>query len=128
MLTAFYDEEVVTLGEDTLRLACDFRAIDLMEHTIGNSDAITPATEIVRYMLGGGEIPISISCKVLYALLQRHHEGVSYDVCMGVIGGEHSTRVALAVQTLLKRSFGYGEAVKAKAKNPRARRGASKTS
>ena len=128
MLTAFYDEEVAQLGDHTLRLAIDFRAIDLMEHIVGDTDAITPATVIVEYMLFSAPVPVSISCKVLYALLRRHHEEITLDVAMGVIAGEHSSVVALAMQSLLRRSFNFGEPVKAKAKNPPKRRGASKPS
>lgn len=130
MLTAFYDEEVVQLGDDdTLRLAIDFRAIDLMEHIVGDSDAITPATVIVEHMLFTAPIPVSILCKVLYALLRRHHEEINLDVAMGVMGGEHSRRVALAMQTLLRRAFNYGEPAKEeKGKNPPKPRGTSKPS
>jgi hypothetical protein len=129
MLTAFYDEEVVQLGDDTLRLAVDFRAIDLMEHIVGDSDAITPATLIVEHVLTSIPCPVSILCKVLYALLRRHHEGISLDVCLGVMASEHSVAASFAMQTLLRRAFNFGEPERqAKGKNPRKPRGASKPS
>lgn len=128
MLTAFYDEEVVQLGEDTLRLAVDFRAIDLMEHIVGDTDAITPATLIVSHVLNSVPCPVSILCKVLYAMLRRHHEDISMDVCLGVIGGEHSVAASYAMQTLLRRAFNFGEPEKAKDENPPQPRGTSKPS
>lgn len=130
MLTAFYDEEVVQLGDDdTLRLAIDFRAIDLMEHIVGDSDAITPSTLIVDHVLHSNPCPVSILCKVLYALLRRHHEDLSMDVCLGVMASKHSVAASFAMQNLLRRAFNYGEPAKEeKGKNPPKPRGASKPS
>lgn len=128
MLSAFYDEEVVQLGEDTIRLAVDFRAIDLMEHIVGDTNAITPATVIVNHVLHSAPCPVSILCKVLYALLRRHHEDINLDVCLGVMGGAHSVAASFAMQTLLRRAFNFGEPEKEKGKNPPKPRGASKPS
>jgi hypothetical protein len=127
-LVAFYDEEVVQVGDVTLRLAMDFRAIDLMEHIVGDSDRITPATTIVEAFLFSSPVPVSISCKILYAMLRRHHEDVSLDEAMGAIAGEHSGRIALAMEALLKRSFNVGEPEKEKGENPPKRRGRSRSS
>lgn len=126
MLTAFYDEEVISVGEDTLTLAIDFRAIDIMEHLAGEN-GITPMTEIVA-MLFSDPPPLSVCGKVLYALTRRHHDGLSLDVCAGLMFSEHGNRVAMAMYGLIMRAMNLGEPKKEKGKNPRKPRGASKPS
>ena len=122
-LTAFYDEEFVEAGEDKLRLAIDFRAIDIIE---GLVEEPMP-TVLVR--LFTPPAPIALSGKVLWALLQRHHEGVTLDEACGLMfHKEHGPRTGHAIDKLLSRAFNLVDEPKAKAKNPPKRRGASKTS
>lgn len=119
-LKAFCDEELVEAGDDKLRLALDFRAIDIIE---GLADEPMP-TVIVRLM----ESPpsIALSGKVLWALLRRHHEEVTLDETAGLMFSEHGNRVGLAMSNLIQRAFNFGEA--APDENPPKRRGRSKAS
>lgn len=125
-LTAFYDEELVEAGEDKLTLAIDFRALDTIEHIVGEDGGITPMPIVVS-MLFGNPPPLSVSGKVLWALLRRHHPDATLDEAAGLMFGEHGGKVAEAMLPLLLRSMNLGE-TKAKDKNPPKRRGASKTS
>jgi hypothetical protein len=126
MLTAFYDEEIVSVGDVTLRLAIDFRAIDVIEHIAGEDGTITPMPNVVA-MLHMDPPPLSVCGKVLWALLRRHHEEMSLDETAGVMFSEHANRVGMAMYGLIVRAMNLGEP-KAKDKNPRKRRGASATS
>jgi hypothetical protein len=127
MLTAFYDEEIISVGEDTLTLAIDFRAIDFIEHIAGESGTITPMPNVVA-MLFADPPPLSLAGKVLRGLLLRHHEDVSLDQCAGLMFGEHGNRVARAMFGLITRAMNLETPKEEKGKNPPKRRGASKTS
>lgn len=126
MLTAFYDEELIQVGDDTLRLAIDFRAIDVIEHLAGESSTITPMPEVIA-MLYADPLPLSVAGKVLWALLRRHHETVTLDEAAGLMFHEQANRVGLAMLSLINRAMNLDQP-KAKDKNPRKRRGASATS
>lgn len=127
MLTAFYDEEVISVGDDTLTLAIDFRVIDVIEHLVGEAGSITPMPEVTA-MLFADPPPLSVCGKVLWALLRRHHDDVSLDQCAGLMFGEHGNRVALAMYGLIMRAMNLEAPKEEKGKNPPKRRGASKTS
>lgn len=127
MLTAFYDEELISIGDDTLRLAIDFRAIDVIEHLAGESGSVTPMPEVVA-MLFADPPSLSVAGKVLWALLRRHHEDVTLDQCAGLMFGNDGNRVATAMYGLILRAMNLGEPKKEKGKNPPKRRGASKPS
>jgi hypothetical protein len=122
-MLAFYDEELISIGEDTLTLAIDFRALDLAEHLIGDAGTITPVTEIVA-MLFADHPPRSVLGKLLWALLRRHHETISLDMAAGLMLGGHAGHLTVAMRSLLVRAMNFGD-VKAKDENPRKRRGAS---
>lgn len=128
MLSPFYDEELIDVGGNKVRLAIDFRAIDVMEHLVGESGSTVPATAVVEAVLFSDPVPISIAGKVLYALLRRHHEEATLDEAAGLMFGPDGNRVALAMRSLLERAFNLGSPPKAKGKNPRKPRGASKPS
>lgn len=123
MLTAFYDEEVIRIGDDRLTLAIDFRAIDIIEHLVGENGSITPMTEVLA-MLATDPPPVSVLGKVFYALLQRRHETVTLDAAAGLLFGKYRDHVETAIYGLLMRAMNLGDQ-KAKDKNPRKRRGAS---
>lgn len=115
-LTAFYDEELVEAGADKIRLAIDFRAIDTIEHIVGDGGQITSMPLVVS-MLFADPIPLSVSGKVLWALLRRHHEQVTLDEAAGLMFGPHGGKVGQAMLTLLLRAMNLGE-VEAKDENP----------
>lgn len=125
-LAAFCDEELVEAGQDKVRLAIDFRAIDIIEHIIGDEGQITSMPLVVS-MLFADPPPLSVSGKVLWALLRRHHDQVTLDEAAGLMFGPHGGKVAEAMLTLLLRAMNLGDA-KAKDENPPKRRGASETS
>lgn len=129
MLTAFHDEELVEAGEDKLTLAIDFRAIDVIEGLAGGEGQIVPMPVVLDWLFTP-PAPISLSGKVLYALLLRHHQDVTLDQAAGLMfHKEHGPKVGKAMDTLLLRAFNLlVDEPKAKDKNPRKRRGASKTS
>lgn len=127
-LSAFYDEEIVEAGEDRLTLAIDFRAIDTIEHITGEEGQITPMPTVVAMMFASPP-PLSVSGKVVWALLRRHHPEATLDEAAGLMFGEHGGKVGQATLTLLLRAMNLGEPEKkAKDENPPKRRGASKTS
>jgi hypothetical protein len=126
MLTAFYDEEVVSVGEDTLRLAIDFRAIDLIEHQCGEDGAIAPMPDVVE-MLFADQPPRGLLGKVLWSLLRRHHSDISLDVAVGLMFTQHGAGLVIAIRSLIVRAMNFGD-VEAKDENPPPRRGASATS
>jgi len=123
-LVAFYDEEPLEACGEKLTLAIDFSTIDVIEHIAGEQGGIVQFPNVVA-MLYADPPPLSVSGKVLWALLRRHHEDVSLDQAAGLMFSEHGNRVAQAMLTLINRAMNLG---KAKDKNPPRRRGASKTS
>lgn len=124
MPAAFYDEEVVQVGDETFTMAIDFRSIDIIEHLVGESGTITPMPEVVA-MLYSDPIPLSVGGKVLWALLRRHHETLTLDEAAGLMFCKDANRVAQAMLTLINRAMNLGPSKKAKDENPRKRRGAS---
>jgi hypothetical protein len=126
-LASFYDEEIVQVGDVTLRLAIDFSIIRIIEAT-AISDRVTPMPEVVA-MLFADPPALSILGVVFYALLRRHHDDISMDQAAGVMFGEHAQRVGMAMYQLIVRSMNLTDtSKKAKDKNPRKPRGASKPS
>jgi hypothetical protein len=114
----FYNEEQLTVGDETLTLVLNFRALDCIESLTGETmPAILP--QLV------GDPPYSLVGKVLWGLLREKHEGVSLDEAAGVAFGDEGAKVGLAIGTLLQRGFNLGEA---KGENPPKRRGRSKIS
>jgi hypothetical protein len=64
----FHDERLVEAGNNRIRLAIDFLALDAIEGVSG-----LKMPEIVRAMLSGS-CPLNVSAKVLWGLLLRHHQ------------------------------------------------------
>lgn len=120
-LTAFYNEEQVEIGEDVLGLVLDFRAIDVCEGLVGH-----PMPDIVG-MLRSGNPPLSLTGKVVWAVLRAKHSDVTLDQAAGLMFGEHAFKVGFALDSLLERVFPLKTEAK-KPANPRPRRGASKPS
>jgi hypothetical protein len=119
-LTAFYDEELVEADDNKLTLAIDFRAIDIIEGLTGE-----PMPTVLAQLFAQPP-SISLSGKVLWALLRRHHEETTLDEAAGLMFSDHGNRVGLAMGNLLQRVFNMGE--EKPAENPPKRRGRSKTS
>jgi len=127
MIPSFYDEEPLEVCGEKLTLAIDFGIIDIIEHTASREDGIVPMPNVVA-MLYAAPPPLSVSGKVLWALLRRHHEEVTMDQAAGLMFSEHGNRVAIAMLSLINRAMNLGEPRKEKGKNPRKPRGPSKPS
>ena len=117
----FYDEELIEVDGEKLTLAIDFRAIDVIEGTVGE-----PMPSVLAQLFST-PAPLSRSGKVLWALLLRHHDEVTVEEAAGLMFTEHANRVGLAMGGLLQRAFNLADP-KAKGKNPPKRPGASKPS
>jgi hypothetical protein len=117
----FYEEEQVKLGEQTLLLAINFRALDAIE-TLSEQrmDDILPSVLT-------GTAKLGLLGKVLWGLLREHHPETTLDNAAGLMFDKAtSVSVGLAMSELLRRAFNIE--VEAKGKNPPKRRGASKAS
>jgi len=125
-LTPFYDEQQVEASGDKLILAVDFRAIDCIEHLAGGEGRIMPMPEVITQLFASPP-SFSLSGKVLWALLRRHHEAITLDEAAGQMFGCDGGRIGAAMGELLLRAMNLGEA-EGKDKNPPKPRGASKTS
>lgn len=117
-MLAFYNEQDVEVGDETVTLVLNFRAIDVIEGVTGEK-----MTDIIPQLV---DPPTSLACKVLWGLLREKHEGVTLDQAAGVALGPHGAKLGLAIVDLLTRGGLIGPAEKPKAKNPPKRRGASK--
>jgi hypothetical protein len=101
-LIAFHDEQLLSLGCNRLKLAVDFRALDLAEHLVGEIvPEILPKLFSVRPSLGA-------SSKMLWAMLRRHHEEMTLDQAGGIIVSEHSSSALAAIHALLGRALNLG--------------------
>jgi hypothetical protein len=116
----FYHEGHVTVEGEQLTLVCNFRVIDVVESLTGEkmSDVLTQLDDP----------PSALAGKVLWAMLREKHEGVTLDEAAGVMFGPDKDEVGVVVGDIFRRAFNVGEEPKAKGKNPRKRRGASKAS
>lgn len=121
MLKPFYHEEAVKVGDDTLRLVINFRAMDATESLIGR-----PFDEILKEMSSGSPT-LSVQGKVVWGLLREHHSDLSLDQVMTLLFGEPCVTVGYAMAKLLKSAFPAAEP-EAKGKNPPKPRGASRPS
>lgn len=114
----FYNEEQLKVGDETLTLVLNFRALDCIEHLTGET-----MPSIIPQLID--DPPYSLVGKVLWGLLREKHEGVSLDDAAGLAFGKDGPRVGLAMGSLLQRGFNLGEE---KDENPPKRRGRSKSS
>lgn len=116
----FYHEGQVTVDGEELHLVCNFRAIDVIESITEQkmSDVLPQLMDPPHALIG----------KVLWALLRERHEGVTLDEAAGVGFGPSGVKVGAVMGDVLRRAFNIGDDAEAKGKNPRKRRGQSKTS
>jgi hypothetical protein len=122
MFPSFYEEEVVRIdGENSVRLAINFRALSAIEGL-----AETSMDHVLTLVLSGGA-PLSLVGKVLWGLMREHHPESTLDDAAGLLFDKNTnTLVGLAMNALLMRAFHIEP--EAKDKNPPKRRGASKAS
>lgn len=119
-MRSFYHEGQVEVDGEKLTLVCNFRAIDVIESVTGEK-----MTDILPQL---ADPPMALVGKVLWGLLREKHEGVTLDEAAGVGFGMDGARVGVIMGDVLRRAFNLGDEPEAKDKNPRKRRGASKTS
>lgn len=117
-MRAFYNEAQVEVEGEVLTLVLNFRAIDVIE-----SLTQQPMSEVLKQL--GPSMPYSLVGKMLWGLLREKHDGVTLDEAAGVAFGPSGQKVGMAMSDLINRGFNVAEA---KEKNPRKRRGASKSS
>jgi hypothetical protein len=124
-LAAFRHEEQVTLGDDTYRLAMNFRALDAIE-----SETKRSFDGILRELTTpGAEPPMSLQGKVVWGLLREHHPEVTLDQSITLILGPAGVQIGMAMGSLFETAFPRAEAPKPgkdKPAHPRKPRGASK--
>jgi len=127
-LRPFYNDAEIMFGGQRLKLVIDFRTIDLIEGLVGEPmPAILPRVLSMSPSYG-------VTTKFVWAMLRHHHDELTLDEVAGILLNPEDTALATAngviVEDLIKRAFHIEDAPtpKAKAKNPRARRGASTTS
>jgi hypothetical protein len=119
MPKAFYCEQPVTVGDETLRLVLNFRAIDAIEGLTDRSfnEVLTELQKI--------DAKLGLVGKVLWGLLREHHPEVTIDQAASLMFGQTGETVGMAIGKLISAALPRGEA---KGKNPPKRRGASKPS
>jgi hypothetical protein len=123
MLNAFYNEQAVKVGDDTLRLVINFAAIDAAEGMIGRD-----FDQILAELTSQDPKPgLALQGKVVWALLREHHPDVSIDQVATLLFGPASTVLGMAIGKLLTAAFPSARGA-AKPANPRKPRGASKPS
>lgn len=102
----FFNEEMVEVDGETLHLVLNFRAIDCIESLTGQT---------MNTIIGGaigGDMPLSLSVKVLWGLLREKHEDLSLDDASGYAFGDDSGKIGMAVSELLSRGFNFGDGKK----------------
>jgi hypothetical protein len=128
LLTVFPDEELVDLGDVKITLTLNFKTITVCESIIRDGE-IVPMPLIAGWVKLQSLPPLSVTGKVLWALMREHHEQMTMDEVMGLVfTSKHSNRLSLGMQKLLDRHFDFTEQPKEKVKNPPKRRGPSKPS
>lgn len=113
----FFAEVEVEANGETLKLVCNFLAIDCIESVTGEK-----MQEIIPQL---GDPSQSLAVKVLWGLLRYRHEGVSLDEAASITFGPDKGKVAIAMGEAISRAFTFDE--KAKGENPPERRGRSRS-
>lgn len=122
-LAAFYNEEAVKVGDETLRLVINFHTIDATESLLGR-DYDSLIAELTNPAV---TMPVATQAKTLWGLLREHHPEINIDQVMTLVyDPEIGVAIGLAMHKLIKAAFPMAE--KPKGKNPPKRRGASKAS
>lgn len=123
MVKPFYNEEMVEVEGEPLRLVINFKAIDATESLLRPRDYTDILDELVR-----GQATLSTQAKIVWGLLREHHPEMTLDHASALLFGTDGVKVGLVVSRLMNAAFPPAEEPKAKAKNPRKPRGASKPS
>jgi len=131
-IAAFYHEEQVTVGDETLRLVINFAALDAVESLTGRSfdRILAEFTDEGEPGRPAKEPGVALQGKVVWGLLRQHHPELSLDQVAGLLFGPTSAKIGAAIAKLMAAAFPPAEAAaeKAKAANPPEPRGASPTS
>lgn len=98
-LVAFGDEQQVQVGEETLTLRLDFRAITIMEGSL-QSDMPTIVANF-----RSGRPQLSVLGQMLWAILREHHPEVTLDQAAGLMFSDEAAKIGFALDALLERSF-----------------------
>lgn len=117
MKSFFAEVEVKTSDGETLKLVCNFFAIDFIERLTGQS-----IQHILPQLDADGQQ--SLVVKVLLGLLRHRHEEMDIDTAAAIAFGPDKGKVALAMGEAISRAFTFEEA---KDKNPPERRGRSRS-
>ncbi|MEG3152998.1 hypothetical protein U1769_24155 [Sphingomonas sp. ZT3P38] len=114
MIEAFYNEEAVAVGDDTLRLVINFHTIDAIESLTGRDfdDILEDLTAKKRKP---GQ---ALLTKVVWGLLRQHHPDVTLDQALGLVRGKASLAIGVAIGKLINAGFAEAEEPKAKDENP----------
>lgn len=126
MIPAFYHEEAVQVGEVTLRLVMNFRALDAIEcETQRGFDGI-----LKQLTAPGGEPPLSLASRVVWGLLREHHPEIGIDQAATLVNGPSAPAIGVAMGLLFERAWPRATPTDGKAKpaHPRKPRGRSKPS
>ena len=126
MLAAFYHEEQLTVGDETLRLVINFAALDAVESLTGRAfDRI-----LADFTKPDAEPQLSLQGKVVWGLLRQHHPEITLDQVAALLFGPTGARIGAAIAKLMAAAFPAAEPAdpKAKGANPRRPRGASNPS
>jgi hypothetical protein len=121
MPKAFYHEQLVEIDGEKLLLAINFKAITATERFLDGRGYDSILDE-----LQSPTCTIETTGAVVWGLLREHHPTVSMDETASLLFGANAAKVGLAVSDLMVAAFPAVE--KAKGKNPRKPRGASKPS
>lgn len=98
-LLAFGEEEQVKVGEDTLTLRLDFRAITIMEGALQSDMPSIVAN------FRSGRPQLSVLGQMLWAMLREHHQDVTLDQAAGIMFSKDAAKVGFALNELIDRAF-----------------------
>jgi len=125
MIPTFYNEEVVKVGDDTLRLVLDFQALDAIER-----ETKRPFDGILQELTSGAETAASaLSSRVLWGLLRRHHPDLDIGQATWLVNSASAPALGIAMGGLFESAFPRADPPKpgkVKPAHPRKPRGASK--
>lgn len=122
-LVAFAPEEQVEAFGETYTLRLDFRAISVIEGSLG-----TPLPDVVGRIRSGNPDYGTLS-RVLWALLREWNPEVTIDQALSIVmdRGKDAAKFGFALDALLERAFPIAEG-KDGPNPPKRRRGRSKAS
>lgn len=125
MIPTFYHEEVVKVGDDTLRLSLDFLALDAIER-----ETQRPFDGILQELTSGAETPANaLSSRVVWGLLRTHHPDIDIGQATWLANSPSNVALGVAIAKLLESAWPRAEVPKpgqAKPAHPRKPRGALK--